>query len=498
MTLRLKIVFLLFLLLFLKTAAHADWVEDWLNNSVTSYTGPSYIEAGRRGYLSFGSVSTRTLMTTDRLITFTPPSINFGCGGIDIFMGGFSFLDFDYLVDKFQRIISAAPAFAFEYALRSICEQCGTIVDAMNAAQDLLNSLQLNDCQASRWLGYYLASKAGFNPEAQKEKTKTEASKLATLAGTVRSWKDWLDQHLKTVAVPGQLSSTENQELNRDCPSYINDLLNSGSLIHYVYQTRFSTYGQELEAVLRGYLGDVVFYQNNGRWMVNVIPGCGSKNVSNPLEVLITGKTLVNPLKTSPSSPLDITLGTQQCTEYQSFFPNAKPLIDIIKDTLESAYIKTINHQALTPTEMNLMAMLPAPVYNYIKQLYIYDAPTFALTHISDIAAEGFAYTLLTMVYAEAQKAASVINEYLNRCENELSADKSCIICTQGEGLRAYLKAFQTTIIDKIKNARSNWEDVVDKLSSHADLIQVLRETSTEAIRSQLLEYDSPRKGGNQ
>ena len=480
--------------------ARADWVENWLNSSVTSYTGPSYVEAGRRGYLSFGSVSTRTLMTTDRLVTFTPPSVNFGCGGIDIFLGGFSFLDFDYLVDKLQRIISAAPAFAFEYALRSICEQCGTIIDAFESIQDLLNSLQLSDCQASRWLGYYLASKAGFNPAAQKEKTKTESAKKETLSGTVRNWKDWLDKHLTGAPTPGQLSTAEQQELNKDCPTYITAILTSvdsshGSLIHYICQTYFSTYGEELEALLRGYLGDVVFYQSNGRWLVNVIPGCGSKNVAHPLEAMITGNALVNPL--GSSGTLDIGLGTTSCTEYQIAFPSAKPLAEIVREKLESAYQKALNRTSLSSDESNLMALLPSPVYNYIKQLYVYDAPTAAVLYISDTAAEGLAYTLLTMVYAETQKAVSIINAYLNKCENELTDDKSCIVCTEGDGFRAYLKAFQTIIVDKLRSARSDWEIAETKLAKDADLIQVLRDTSTEALRAKLVKLDSPHKGGS-
>ena len=498
------LILTLFLLLsaFAPNPVRADWVENWLDSSVTSYTGPSYVEAGRRGYLSFGSVSSRTLMTTDRLITFTPPHISFGCGGIDVFLGGFSFLDFDYLVDKLQRIISAAPVFAFEYALRSICEQCGTITDAFESIQDLLNFLQLSDCQASRWLGYYLASKSGFNPEALKETTKTVAAKMATLQSKVRNWKDWLDQHLKNVSLPGQLSPQENRDLNKDCPFYITAILTSldsshGSLIHYVCQTYFPTYGEELEALLRGYLGDVVFHQDNGRWLVNVIPGCGSKNVAHPLEAMATGNALVNPLKTGASGTLDPSLGTTSCTEYQSFYTSAKPLVEKVRETLESAYIKALNHTTLTAGESNLMALLPAPVYNYIKQLYVYDAPTAAVLYISDAAAEGLAYTLLTMVYAETQKAVSIINAYLNKCENELSDDKSCIVCTEGDGFRAHLKAFQTGIIGKLRNARSDWEIVETKLAKDAELIQVLKDTSADALRARLVKLDSPRKGGS-
>src|SRR3546814_19332562 len=70
-----------------------------------------------------------------------------GCGGIDMFLGGMSFLDPDYLVQKLESILQAAPAVAFQYLLETLDEKMGNIISKMEAATNFLNSIQVNDCR---------------------------------------------------------------------------------------------------------------------------------------------------------------------------------------------------------------------------------------------------------------------------------------------------------------------------------------------------------------
>ncbi len=483
---RLTLLTMFLALVLLAAPAHGDWVEEWLSGSVTSYTGPSYIEAGRRGYLSFGSVSTRTLMTTDRLVTFTPPSINFGCGGIDLFLGGFSFLDFDYLVDKFQRIISAAPAFAFDYALRAICEQCGTIKDSLEHIQDLLNMLQLSDCQASRALGYWMASLGDSQYAAMRESLKPALAKLDILEGRVKSWKEWIDEKLKNPPQPGKLPSSEYQKLNQNCPSYLISLLNTGSLVHYVRETYFPALDASFEAMVRGYLGDVVFYQSNGMWMATLVPSCGSKNTSHPLEALVSGTALVN---ASPGS------GTAGCTEYSTAYPSAKPLREIVQEKLASAYTKALSGSDLSPDETQLLVLLPSPVYHYLKQLYVYDAPETAVLSISDTAAYGLAYTLLAMVYAEVEKALTGINEYIvERCEAEKPPEGECILCDSASLLRKRLKDFRLQVMAALEWVQKDWKTQLAQFNQEVSTTLALLRAIDDAVRGKIGRREPPAK----
>ena len=79
--------------------AHAQgWAESWFDN--VTYTSPGSFEDQTRGYVTAGGMSGRVDVHNDYLMSITLPKVKAGCGGIDMFLGGMSFLDPDYLVQK--------------------------------------------------------------------------------------------------------------------------------------------------------------------------------------------------------------------------------------------------------------------------------------------------------------------------------------------------------------------------------------------------------------
>ena len=94
--------------------AHAQgWAESWFDN--VTYTQPGSFEDQARGYVTAGGMSGRIDVHDDYPLSLTLPKVKAGCGGIDMFLGGMSFLDPDYLVQKLETILQAAPAVAFQY-----------------------------------------------------------------------------------------------------------------------------------------------------------------------------------------------------------------------------------------------------------------------------------------------------------------------------------------------------------------------------------------------
>src|SRR3546814_2500408 len=92
-------------------------------------------------------MSGRVDVHNDYLMSLSLPKVKAGCGGIDMFLGGMSFLDPDYLVQKLESILQAAPAVAFQYLLETLDEKMGNIISKMEAATNFLNSIQVNDCR---------------------------------------------------------------------------------------------------------------------------------------------------------------------------------------------------------------------------------------------------------------------------------------------------------------------------------------------------------------
>lgn len=96
-------------------AAAQSWTESWFDN--VTYTSPGSFEDQTRGYVTAGGMSGRVDVHNDYLMSVSLPKVKAGCGGIDMFLGGMSFLDPEYLVQKLESILQAAPAVAFQYLL---------------------------------------------------------------------------------------------------------------------------------------------------------------------------------------------------------------------------------------------------------------------------------------------------------------------------------------------------------------------------------------------
>lgn len=149
------------------SANAANWFSRFTHSTIVNH-GNSW-ETQQRGYYAAGGFSIRTPVDRSTLFNITPPRIEIGCGGIDAFWGGFSFLNPEFLVQKLKNILQAAPAYAFDLALTHLCQSCSNIMKSLEAIASELNALALDDCKASQALvnkgGAFLASAIGINSE---------------------------------------------------------------------------------------------------------------------------------------------------------------------------------------------------------------------------------------------------------------------------------------------------------------------------------------------
>ena len=92
------------------STAHAGSSEllDEMFDMYLNVTPGQAFETQRRGGMTFGSVVTRHRIVRPNLIAYTPPSIQGGCGGIDLYGGSFSFINKDQLNQALRSIASNA------------------------------------------------------------------------------------------------------------------------------------------------------------------------------------------------------------------------------------------------------------------------------------------------------------------------------------------------------------------------------------------------------
>ena len=136
-------------------AAHAQ-LNDQLNdfwedvNEHSNVTPPQAYMGQQGGYFTGGSLVYRAEQNTLQPFTATAPSVRAGCGGIDIFTGGFGFVDSEQLVASLRAMMSNAQGIAFNLALKTVCPQCEeTLVEMQDWAQRI-NNMNIQSCEASQ------------------------------------------------------------------------------------------------------------------------------------------------------------------------------------------------------------------------------------------------------------------------------------------------------------------------------------------------------------
>jgi conjugative transfer pilus assembly protein TraH len=157
-----------------------------LFNSMTNVTDGGYHQGLGRGTVSGPSVVMRNKRVRTDLFNFVPPSINAGCGGIDMFLGSFSFIDADNFINLLQAVATNAAGYAFKLALETMCPTCGAAVTSLQRAVQALNAAAGDSCRLAKHAVDFMADKMGTAELAEQ----MEDGPLARLAENVGNKAD--------------------------------------------------------------------------------------------------------------------------------------------------------------------------------------------------------------------------------------------------------------------------------------------------------------------
>ena len=118
----------------------SDSMDSYWTGSLGSanITGPTAYNGQSAGYYTLGNLAVRTPQETSQIASIQMPSIRAGCGGIDVFSGGFSFINSEQLVATMKAVASNAVSYAFMLALKSLSP---IIADQIESLQKLANDV---------------------------------------------------------------------------------------------------------------------------------------------------------------------------------------------------------------------------------------------------------------------------------------------------------------------------------------------------------------------
>jgi conjugative transfer pilus assembly protein TraH len=129
---------------------------DSMFEGMTNTTAPGAFETATRGVVSGGSMSYRNKIVNAPVVSFRPPSMQAGCGGIDMFAGSFSFINAQQFVQSLRSIASnavgVASGYAFKLALNAMGPTVHNVIKDLQEAMQFMNGLMSNSCQLATGL----------------------------------------------------------------------------------------------------------------------------------------------------------------------------------------------------------------------------------------------------------------------------------------------------------------------------------------------------------
>jgi conjugative transfer pilus assembly protein TraH len=420
----------------------AGWLDNWYQQSISS--SPTYLKGQQRGYFTLGSFNARVDTETLYPISISMPRLKVGCGGIDIFWGGFSFLNFEYLVQKLQNMIQAAPYIAFQIALKTISQKLGSTLEAAEQVINALNSMQFNECQFLRGFTMKLIDTGDITAALEEG---------AIRAGIYPFWKK-TSENVK----PGGVDKTKSSDMIKGCPSEVQALLANFSgegLLDNLAKDR-GYRDPELIGLIRAAIGDMYLqYGDNGVPIITYIPPCGDFFAD------MQSKRTVR-IRRSWNSQCEVYDLNQFVMRVRQDLLNLYNQIQGKGDA-----VVNVNTQLLDPKKV------PLPVYLIVKTAIMARDPSLLEAAVEPIAygylTRAFA-EMISVSYADVQEAYKKFMEAKRTNEEAQTKDPEAV-CEVPEIQESYVQQMLENHHRAMQSMNAAFQGVLSQLNTLADIV---------------------------
>jgi len=157
------------------------------------------------GFAPGGSVYLRDPGKQVQLMSMQVPSLNAGCGGIDAYLGSFSFINGAELQRFVKQIMSNAAGYAFDLALQTMVPELKQAKDYLQKLATDINSSNMSSCQAAQGII------GGLWPTTQVSQQKI----CQDVAGESNMFSDWAASR-QGCTVGGQSDSVTSRASDAD------------------------------------------------------------------------------------------------------------------------------------------------------------------------------------------------------------------------------------------------------------------------------------------
>ena len=238
---------------------------------------PSAYKGQAADYYSAGSLTVKSQVRDTNLFQITMPDKKAGCGGIDLFAGGFSHINSDQLTNMGKAIVSDAAPFAVNLALQTWAPQIKEIMGELQSVADAFNELSINSCQAVE------DAESGLWPFKNQSSQKYICSTLGTQNNTFSDWAAAMNDCGKSGTANSMADAASHDPKLKELVKK-----NLNIVWHNLQKQAFLRSDSELSEFFMSLSGTLIYDQSGN---VHTLPSLASNN-NNLVDAMMNGGTI--------------------------------------------------------------------------------------------------------------------------------------------------------------------------------------------------------------
>lgn len=334
-----------------------------LNNDLNKFFGhlgaSSHVDSAevyngqRAGYMTGGGFMTRNRVVDTQFVSVNLPKFDAGCGGIDIFAGGFSFIDHKQLIHTLKGIASNAVGYSFLLGLETTSPQVANIMKQLQTWSNNINSIGINSCDSA-------TSLVGA---VWPRQTAAKQQICRSLAGKKGSFNDYiLARH----------QCAQSEEFERTMEAWAADELYEDILKEEyniawsaIQKNSFLSKNQQLAELFMSLVGTVISHKTKGSLVMETWPAL--VNEENFLHVLVEGgsTTMYSCANSKDEKCLNLVTQTLQISPQQSWLGKIQAILIDMQN-------KILDDIPLDQGEKDFLAKTKPAVYRIVNVLTAY------------------------------------------------------------------------------------------------------------------------------
>lgn len=345
-----------------------DDLNDFFNKlgGGANFSDSGIIKGQGAGYMVGGSFFMRTPVRNIQLISITLPSINAGCGGIDAYLGAFSYINSAQLKAYGKQILSNAVGYAFDLALEVTCPQCRSVMNFLQSLANDVNSLNISTCHAAQGIV------GGILPSTDA----TRQYVCNSIAGQNNIFADFARSR-QGCGPEGEATNI----LNQAKPNQAEQVPQNKNIVWESFKkiNESISNDRELKELMMSVVGTII-YDPNGN--ISILPTLGA-NDQFIHTLLYGGKT--------PIYRCDETERCLRPIKSEVTIDEKKALVHHVSKTLSGIFEKVKTNRSLEPKEKELITLTHVPIQAYARNLAMLNQDESGITKLAEYVSLDFA-----------------------------------------------------------------------------------------------------------